>query len=174
MNTRVLVILALFVGIGAALHAVFPPILFGMRPDMSLAMMFLGIVLFPRMKYVLVLAVATGFVSALTTTFPLGQIPNIIEKPMTAFIFFGLVLLIKDRVNPSIGAPILTAIGTLISGSLFLSIALFIVGVNIGVGFFALFTANVLPAIVVNTIIMVVLYPVVQTIIRRSQPIVLS
>lgn len=174
MNTRVLIILSLFVGIGAVLHAVFPPILFGMRPDMSLAMMFLGIVLFPHIRYVIVLAVATGFVSALTTTFPLGQIPNIIEKPITALLFFGMFLLIKDRVKHSIGAPVLTAIGTLVSGALFLSIALFIIGANVGVGFIALFTANVLPAIVVNTIIMVVLYPVVQTILRRSQPIVLS
>lgn len=174
MNIRVLIILALFVGIGAALHAVFPPILFGMRPDMSLAMMFLGIVFFPKIKYVLVLAVATGFVSALTTTFPLGQIPNIIEKPITALVFFGLFLLIRKTVNNNIGAPVLTAIGTLISGTLFLSIALFIVGVDLGVGFLALFAANVLPAVVVNTIVMIVLYPVIQTILRRSQPIVLS
>lgn len=174
MNTRVLVILSLFVGIGAALHAVVPPFLFGMKPDMSLAMMFLGIVLFPRIKYVIVLAVATGFVSALTTGFPLGQIPNIVEKPITAILFFGLFLLLKDRVNHAIGAPVLTAIGTLISGSLFLSIALFIVGVDVGAGFVPLFIANVLPAIVVNTMIMVVLYPVVQSIFKRSQPIALS
>ncbi len=174
MNIRVLIILALFVGIGAALHAVFPPILFGMRPDMSLAMMFLGIVLFPKLKYVLVLSVATGFVSALTTTFPLGQIPNIIEKPITALVFFGLFLLIRKSINNNIGAPVLTAIGTLISGTLFLSIALFIVGVDIGIGFVALFAANVLPAVVVNTIVMIVLYPVIQTILKRSQPIVLS
>lgn len=174
MNIRVLIILSLFVGIGAALHAVVPPILFGMRPDMSLAMMFLGIVLFPHIKYVLVLAVATGFVSALTTTFPLGQIPNIIEKPITALLFFGLFLLVRNKVNQSIAMPVLTVVGTLISGSLFLSIALFIIGANMGVGFIALFGANVLPATVVNTIVMVVLYPVIQTILKRSQPIVLT
>ena len=40
MNTKVLVSLALLVGIGAVLHTVVPPILFGMKPDMMLTMMF--------------------------------------------------------------------------------------------------------------------------------------
>ncbi|NGY83348.1 hypothetical protein F6Y03_19065 [Bacillus megaterium] len=50
MNTKVLVSLALLVGIGAVLHTVVPPILFGMKPDMMLTMMFLAILLFPSVK----------------------------------------------------------------------------------------------------------------------------
>ncbi|CDQ40710.1 putative tryptophan transport protein [Virgibacillus salexigens] len=70
MNTRILIILSLLVGIGAVLHAVVPPVLFGVKPDMLLAMMFLGILLFPKIKYVAILSIATGVVSALTTTAP--------------------------------------------------------------------------------------------------------
>ena len=174
MNTRVLIILSLFVGIGAVHHAITPPILFGMKPDMSLAMMFLGIIIFPKVRYVLLVSIVTGFISALTTSFPMGQIPNIIEKPITGLIFFGLFLLLRNIVHRNLNAPILTAIGTIISGSIFLGIALFIVGVDIGAGFIALFIANVLPATVVNTIAIIVIYPIVYNIMKRSQPIPIS
>lgn len=170
MKTRVLIILSLLVGIGAVLHAVAPPILFGMRPDMLLSMMFLGILLFPKLQYVFILSIVTGIVSALTTTVPGGQIANIIDKPITALIFLGLFLLVKNSVNKNISAPVLTAIGTMISGSIFLFVALFIVGLLEG-GFIAMFLAIVLPATAVNTIVMVVIYPVIQGIFNRAQPI---
>ena len=167
MNTRILVILSLLVGIGAVLHAVAPPILFGMRPDMLLAMMFLGIMLFPKTKYVVLLSIVTGVVSALTTTVPGGQLANIIDKPITALIFLGLFLLVKNKVNGNISAPVLTVIGTAISGSIFLLTALYIVGLMEG-GFIAMFLTIVVPAAAVNTIVMVVIYPVVQGILKRA------
>jgi hypothetical protein len=171
MNIRILVILSLLVGIGAVLHAVAPPILFGMRPDMLLAMMFLGIFLFPKLQYVIVLSIVTGLISALTTTFPGGQIANMIDKPITALVIFGLFLLVRNLINKNITAPILTAIGTIISGLIFLFIPLFILGVDVGDGYLALLLGVVLPTTVVNTIVMVVIYPVVQAILKRSQPI---
>ncbi len=167
MNTRILVILSLLVGIGAVLHAVAPPILFGMRPDMLLAMMFLGIMLFPKTKYVVLLSIVTGVVSALTTTVPGGQLANIIDKPITALIFLGLFLLVKNKVNGNISAPVLTVIGTAISGSIFLLTALYIVGLMEG-GFIAMFLTIVVPAAAVNTIVMVVIYPIVQGILKRA------
>lgn len=132
MNTRVLIILSLFVGIGAVLHTVVPAILFGMKPDMLLSMMFLGIILFPKLKYVVLLSIVTAILSALTTLAPGGQIANLIDKPITALLFFGLFLLIRNKVNINIGAPVLTALGTIISGSIFLSSALYIVGLMDG------------------------------------------
>jgi hypothetical protein len=170
MNTRILVILSLLVGIGAALHAVAPPILFGMRPDMLLAMMFLGIILFPKVKYVVLLSILTGIMSALTTTVPGGQLANIIDKPVTALLFLGLFLLIRNRVNGNISAPILTAVGTAISGSIFLLTVLYIVGLMEG-AFLPMFLAIVIPAAAVNTIVMAVIYPVVQGILKRARPI---
>ena len=53
MKTRVLVLLSLLVGMGAVLHAVMPGILGGMKLDLMLTMMFLGIILFPERKNVL-------------------------------------------------------------------------------------------------------------------------
>lgn len=174
MNTRVLVLLSLLVGIGFVLHYAIPPIMFGMKPDMSLAMMFLGIILFPRFKYVLLLSILTGFVSGLTTSFPMGQMLNIIEKPLTAIAFFGLYVLVKNISTNYIKAPILTIVGTLMSGTIFLFIGLHIIGIDVNAGFVLLFTANVLPAVVLNTIVMVIIYPVVQEVLKRSQPIVTS
>ena len=72
-------------------------------------------------------------------------------------------------VNNNISAPILTAIGTVISGSIFLSVGLFIFGADLGVGFGALLATVVLPAAAVNTIAMIIIYPIAQTIMKRSQ-----
>lgn len=177
MNTRVLIILSLFVGIVAVLHAIAPPILFGMRPDMLLSMMFLGILLFPKTQYAILIAIVTGVIAALTTTFPGGQIANIIDKPVSAIIFLGLFLLLKQSIkNKHIIAPVLTFIGTLISGSIFILTAIYLVGVGgqLEHGFFTLFSIVVLPAAIVNTIVMVILYPIVGQIMKRAQPIVTS
>ncbi|EQB35126.1 MULTISPECIES: tryptophan transporter [Virgibacillus] len=173
MNTRILIILSLLVGIGAVLHAVVPPVLFGVKPDMLLAMMFLGILLFPKIKYVAILSIATGVVSALTTTAPGGQIANLIDKPLTAMLFLAMFIVIKDRMNPSYSAPALTAVGTMISGAIFLSTALFLIGLMDG-SFIALFGIAVLPAALLNTVIMAVVYPIVQKILKRSQPLIIT
>ncbi|HLR51903.1 MAG TPA: tryptophan transporter [Candidatus Avamphibacillus sp.] len=173
MNTRNLVIISLLVGIGAVLHVIIPPILFGMKPDMLLAMMFLGILLFPKPKYVLAIALLTGVISALTTGAPGGQIANFIDKPITAFVFFGLLLLMDKLISRTISAPILTAVGTIVSGSVFLFVALFILGLMEG-GFMTLLLTIVLPAAGMNTVGMIVIYPIVQGILKRSDPITLT
>ncbi|WP_017754275.1 tryptophan transporter [Calidifontibacillus oryziterrae] len=169
MNTKILVSLAMLVGIGAVLHAVMPPIFLGMKPDMLLVMMFLGIVLFPEKKNVFVLALATGIVSALTTSFPGGQVANMIDKPITAFLFFALFLAVKKFNNSVFSASILTIIGTIISGSVFLGAALVLFGLPGGASFMALFTAVVLPATAFNTVAMIIVYPIVQSILKRTK-----
>lgn len=167
MNTKNLVALALLVGMGAVLHAVVPGIVFGMKPDMMLTMMFLGIILFPDRKSVLLLALVTGIISGLTTTFPGGLFPNIIDKAVTAFIFFGLFLALNKFRSNIVSVGVLTAVGTLISGTVFLGSAYVIVGLP--GPFAALFAGVVLPATLVNTIAMVVLYPIALTIVKRTK-----
>lgn len=167
MNTKNLVALALLVGMGAVLHAVVPGIVFGMKPDMMLTMMFLGIILFPDRKSVLLLALVTGIISGLTTTFPGGLFPNIIDKAVTAFVFFGLYLALNKFRSNIVSVGVLTAVGTLISGVVFLGSAYLIVGLP--GPFAALFAGVVLPATLVNTIAMVVLYPIALTIVKRTK-----
>lgn len=166
MNTKTLVSLSLLVGIGAVLHTVIPGIFLGMKPDMMLTMMFLGIILFPAKKNVLLLGLLTGVISGLTTQFPGGFLPNLIDKPITAFIFYGLFLATKNITRSLVGSSVLTALGTLVSGSIFLLSAYVIVGLP--GAFFALFAAVVLPATLVNAGAMFVVYPIINGILKRS------
>lgn len=166
MNTRVLVSLSLLVGIGAVLHAVIPNVFLGIKPDLMLTMMFLGIILFPQIKNVVLLGVSTGIISALTTLFPGGAIPNVIDKISTALIFFALVLIARKVSTSIVTFGILTAIGTLISGAIFLGSAYLIVGLP--GPFLALFGAAVLPATLLNTIAIVIIYPIVSGIMKKS------
>lgn len=167
MNTKNLVALSLLVGMGAVLHAVIPPIFLGMKPDMMLTMMFLGIILFPEFKSVGLLAIVTGLLSGLTTTFPGGLIPNIIDKIVTGLLFFGLFLALKKYRNTIVGVGVLTAVGTLISGTAFLTSAYFIVGLP--GPFTGLFAAVVLPAAVINTVAMVIIYPIAVSIVKSTK-----
>jgi hypothetical protein len=166
MNTKNLVALSLLVGIGAVLHAVVPGIFQGMKPDMMLTMMFLGIILFPDKKSVLLLGLVTGLISGITSTFPGGLFPNIIDKFLTAFIVFGLFLALKKFNRSIVSIGVITAIGTIISGVIFLSSAYFLVGLP--GPFVALFAAVVLPATALNTFTMVILYPVANTVLKRT------
>jgi len=166
MNTKNLVVLALLAGIGVVLHTVMPAFL-SIKPDMMLAMMFLGIILVPEIKSVMLLAIVTGVLSGITTTFPGGTLPNIIDKPITALIFFGLFLALKKFQKSIITVGVLTAIGTLVSGTVFLTAAYFLVGLP--GPFAALFAAAVLPATVLNTVTMVILYPIAQSIVKRTK-----
>lgn len=167
MNTKNLVALSLLVGMGAVLHAVVPGFFLGMKPDMMLTMMFLGIILFPDTRSVLLLGLVTGLISGFTTTFPGGLIPNIIDKPVIAFTFFALFLIVKKFRKNIVSAAVLTAAGTIVSGIVFLTSAYLIVGLP--GPFTALFAAVVLPAAAVNTAAMVILYPVAHSIANRTK-----
>jgi hypothetical protein len=169
MNTKVLVSLSLFVGIGAVLHTFMPGIFFGMKPDMMLTMMFMGILFFPDKKNVLIIGIVTGILSGLTTQFPGGLIPNIVDKPVTALIFLGMLVFFKNRKLSIPIVAVFTAIGTIISGLVFLTSAMFIVGLP--ASFAGLFVAVVLPAAIINAITMGLIYPIVQSILKRTNMI---
>lgn len=167
MNTKNLVALSLLVGMGAVLHAIVPGFFLGMKPDMMLTMMFLGIILFPDKKSVLLVGAVTGLISGLTTTFPGGMVPNIIDKPVTAFVFFGILLLMKRYQTSIYTVAALTAVGTIVSGIVFLVSAYYLVGLP--GPFTALFAAVVLPAAAFNTVFMAILYPVATSIFKRAK-----
>lgn len=166
MKTKNLVVLALLVGIGTVLHAVIPGIFLGMKPDMMLVMMFLGILLFPEIKSVLLVGIVTGIISGLTSAFPGGLFPNIIDKIVTSLLFFGLFIAMNKFRSTIVGVAILSAVGTVISGTVFLTSAYFLVGLP--GAFAALFAAVVLPATVINTITMIIIYPIALTVAKRT------
>ncbi len=166
MNTKSLVTLSLLVGIGAVLHTVVPGFVFGMKPDLMLLMMFLGIFLLPDLKNALLIGTVTGIISGLTTSFPGGQIPNIIDKVLTALIIYAIYALIRKFVKPTVASLALTLIGTLMSGTIFLTSAYLLVGLP--GPFLALAAGAILPALLINTVMMAVIYPIAANILRRT------
>lgn len=167
MKTKNLVLMALLVAVGAALYLVIPGFNGGMKPDFMLTMMFIGIFLFPNSRDVFLLAVTTGILSGLFSTFPGGFVPNIIDKFVTAYTVLFLVKLLKGQTKNIVPAAVLVGVGTIISGSVFLGSAILVIGANIP--FIALFSTVVLPAIAINIIAFVVIYPIITTLVKRSK-----
>ena len=153
MKTKQLTINALLLAVGFLLHYVTPAIGLPMQIDISLITLIL-IINLNRNSFNTCVAsgVATGIFSGITTKFPLGFIPNIIDKITTAIAVYLLIkLLDKTALSIKIKAIVVNAVGTLVSGIVFLSSALLLVGLP--APFFVLFVTVVLPAIAVNTVI---------------------
>jgi hypothetical protein len=159
--------MSLLMGIGFVLHAIVPGFFFGMKPDIFLVMLFIGILLFPSLKHVFLLGSVAGILSAFTTTFPGGQIPNIIDKEITALVFFILVIAIKKYKDHIVCILVFTFVGTIISGSIFLGSALVIA--KLPAPFIALFSTVILPTAVVNTLVMSLFYPIVLRINKQAK-----
>ena len=166
MNTKNLVLMAMLVAVGAALYLIIPGFNGGMKPDFMLTMMFVGIFLFPDTRSVFILAITTGVLSGLFSTFPLGFFPNIVDKLITAFVIYAVVVSLKKVSSNLIGATVIAGVGTLLSGFIFLSVAIFILGVELP--FTALFVTVVLPAIVMNGVAFFIIQPIVVKLMARS------
>ncbi|MDN4608591.1 tryptophan transporter [Sporosarcina highlanderae] len=166
MNTKQLTLMALLVAVGAALYLVIPGYGEGMKPDFMLTMMFIGMLLFPDVRSVFLLAATTGVLSGLFTTLPGGFIPNVIDKLITAFVIYAVILLLKKYTNHLIVSTAITCIGTLLSGTIFLSVAIYVMGVNIPFGF--LFLTVVLPTMALNGIVFFIILPIIKGLLKRT------
>ncbi|MFX3673790.1 MAG: tryptophan transporter [Paenisporosarcina sp.] len=167
MKTKNLVLMSLLVGVGAALYLVIPGFNGGMKPDFMLTMMFIGILLFPKASHVFLLALTTGVISGLFSTFPAGFIPNVVDKFITAFVFYAVVVILKQFTRKLPIATFIVALGTLLSGVIFLSVALFGLGVELPFG--PTFMAGVLPAIAINSVAFFIIFPIVTQLVKRSK-----
>ncbi len=156
IKTRDLAEAGLLVGIGFLLHAFFPAIVFGMKPDFSLAMMFIVLIVKKDLKLGFLVALSTGIFTALTTQFPGGQYANIIDKLITFLLVSGIIKILADHLDNRIGVGIVTAIGTLISGAVFLGSAALMTGLP--GPFSILFYTVVIPAAIVNTVTAILIY----------------
>ena len=152
MKTKQLTTNAVLLAVGFLLHYVTPAIGLPMQIDFSLITMILVITLNKNSFSTCIAGgIATGIFSGLTTKFPLGFIPNIIDKIVTTIAVYLLVkLLDKTALNSKIKAIVVSAVGTLISGTVFLCSALLLVGLP--APFSLLFVTVVIPATIVNTI----------------------
>ncbi len=123
VQTRNLTVSAIFMALGLVLHLMVPGVFFGVKPDFLLSMMFISLMIVGDAKEAILIGVAGGIMSALTTGFPGGQIPNFIEKIITSLVVFYIIKAMdKNFTIPKI--ILIFALGTMVSGTLFLSIAL--------------------------------------------------
>ena len=159
MSLRETLQVALLLAIGTLLHLITPGYGGGMKPDLLLSMLFIVILLKPKLQPTIVAGISAGLLAALTTTLPGGQLPNIIDKFVSCLAVLAVIKLVQGRVSNYVTCAVVGAIVTLISGAVFLLSALFIVGLP--APFTALYVTVVLPAAVLNTIAMVILYPLV-------------
>ena len=152
-NTKQLVTNALLLAVGFLLHYVTPAIGLPMQIDFSLITLILVINLSKNHSSTCIASgIVTGIFAGLTTKFPFGLVPNILDKIVTTVVVYSLIkLLDKTALSSKIKAIAVNAVGTLVSGVVFLTSALILVGLPASFGL--LFVTVVLPAIVVNTVV---------------------
>lgn len=176
-NTKKLAINGLLLAVGALLHGITPALGLPMQPDFALAMLFIIMILNDgEYKTSLIAGIITGVFTALTTKFPGGQVPNIIDKIVTVNVIFLVMYLInkfnllkkiKDEVRKVVIAGIILPIGTLVSGASFLGSAMVLVGLPGGASFGLLFITVVLPAVAINLVAGIFIFKVVQMSLKR-------
>ncbi|CAB1250501.1 tryptophan transporter [Clostridium sp. MT-14] len=166
MNLKKMIINSILLAVGAVLHQIVPPILFGMKPDISLAMLFIILIFNKDYKTCVCSGVIAGILAAATSTFPGGQFANVIDKFITINVMFVLIKPFRDRISNQINIILATAVGTIVSGTTFLTVVLFTVG--LGASFTALFLSVVLPAAVVNTVVGAVLFNIINVAVKRG------
>lgn len=160
MKTKNLMTSAMLLALGAVLHYVVPGIVNGVKPDFLLATAFLAILLAPNLKNTLAVAGASAILAALTTTFPGGQIPSLIDKLVSCIAVYAMIKSLP--VDTTVGKGVLFFFGTVISGFAFLASASALVGLPGGVGIGTMMAMIVLPTSGMNVVLGLVLTKIFQ------------
>lgn len=157
---------ALLLTIGFILHQITPGILGGMKFDFLLSFIFISLLINSTFSNAILTALLGGILSAMTTTFPGGQIPNLIDKLLTCLILFVVIKNIRHfKLNYFIVA-LISGFGTFISGTTFLLSALLITGLPVPIEILML--TVVLPTILINGLGTAFLYGVIKRALKIS------
>jgi large-conductance mechanosensitive channel len=108
----------------------------------------------------MVTALLGGIITAMTTTFPGGQIPNLIDKLITCGVVFLMIKATERLPKQEIVRGIISFVGTVVSGTVFLMSALYISGLP--APFSVLFFGIVLPTSVTNIFLTALIYQTVK------------
>lgn len=164
MNTKKMTINAILIAIGVILHS--SVISIGpIQPDFALAMLFIIMLLNKDYKTTLISGIIIGIFTALTTKSVGGQIPNIIDKFITCNVMYLFLLPMRDKLNRNVKSILLLLIGTIVSGTIYLTSFAIIVG--LGDSILNLIMAVVLPTALANTVIGVIIYNVVLRVMKQ-------
>ncbi|WP_297429126.1 tryptophan transporter [Clostridium sp.] len=161
MNTKKMVTNAILIAVGAILHQLTPLLGVPMQPDLSLAILFIIIVYNKDYKTAVICGIVVGVFAALTTKTPGGQLPNIVDKFLTTNIMYVVLIPLRAKLSKLTQISILLPIGTLVSGTLFITVLMMLGGIPVDkIG--ALFTGVVVPTAVLNVILGIVLFKIVE------------
>lgn len=159
MKTNKIIITSLFLAIGLILHQITPGIFLGVKPDFLLVFMILSIILTKDFKLAFITGIVAGILCALSTSFPGGQFPNIIDKVITSIIVY--VIYKNSNSNSPLKLTGIYFLGTIISGSIFLGSALILFGLP--APFLILFVSIVLPTSLLNSFMGYFLHKLIMT-----------
>lgn len=157
---------ALLLAIGFILHQITPGIFGGMKFDFLLSFIFISLLINDTFKNAILTALLGGLLSAMTTTFPGGQIPNIIDKLLTCVILFIIIKYLRRFSFTTLLVGFISGLGTFISGTIFLFSALLITGLPLP--FTLLLTTVVIPTILINAVVTAFIYKVVTHAMKIS------
>ncbi|TCO74985.1 tryptophan transporter [Marinisporobacter balticus] len=166
MNLRKNIITALLIAIGFILRQIVPGVIGGMKFDLMLSVIFVCILINQEFKNVMLTALLGGVITAMTTTFPGGQLPNMIDKFITCIIVFMMIKMLGKYKNNLLCVGLIAFVGTLISGSIFLISASFIVGLP--AAFSVLFIGVVVPTAFTNIFATIFIYKAVSLSIKAT------
>ncbi|MBD7914188.1 tryptophan transporter [Clostridium sp. Sa3CUN1] len=156
INVKKMILNAILISIGALLHQITPALGLPMQPDFALTMLFIIILINDDYKTTLISSLIIGIITALTTKFPGGQLPNIIDKVVVGQIIYLIFKLIGNRLNNDIKIIVSLSFGTILSGVIFLFSASILVGLPSS--FISLIIVVVLPAVFINIFAGTILY----------------
>lgn len=156
MKVKEMAVTALFLALGFVLHQITVALLAGMKPDFVITMLFVSFLILRNARLTLPAGLAAGIIAALTTSMPGGQLPNIIDKLITAAVAMGIIKVLTGRLNDYFLAAVVGLVGTIVSGLAFIGSLAVIIGLP--APFIALFVTVVLPTAAINTFLTPFLY----------------
>lgn len=170
MNVKKMILNAILIAIGALLHQITPALGLPMQPDFAIAMLFIIILINKDYKATLISSIILGIITALTTKFPGGQLPNIIDKLIAAHVIYFIFKAMGSKVRDNIKILVALSFGTIVSGLAFLGSASILVGLP--GSFTALVTVVVLPAVIMNIIAGSILYKAIGVALKATGALV--
>ena len=166
MNLRKNILISLLLAIGYIMHQITPGTIGNMKFDLLLAFLFVALFISRDLKSAILAGLLAGFITALTTTFPGGQIANVVDKIVSSLAVY-LMIKVSDKFKfKQVSTGIIAFIGTIISGTVFLSTALVLVGLP--APFPALFVGIVLPTAATNIFVTLIVYNAVNLAIKAT------
>lgn len=166
INVKKMILNAILIAIGTLLHQITPALGLPMQPDFAIAMLIIIILINNDYKTTLISSIIMGIITALTTKFPGGQLPNIIDKLITGHVIYFIFRTMGSRVSDKIKILIGLSFGTIVSGLSFLGSASILVGLP--GSFITLVTVIVLPTSLMNIVLGSVLYKAIRLSLKAS------